>query len=66
MTNENKKDIKKEIADAFLDYSFEVIKGIFVILDSLLSHCNTFEDFKAGVKRTVDNLAKTEGEEEKK
>lgn len=65
MTDKDDRDIKKEMADAFLDYSFEVIKSIFVILDSILSQCNSFEDFKAGVKQTVDNLTKKEKENDR-
>jgi len=55
------KEAKEKMRDIFQNYSFEVIKGVFNALDFLLSHCNSFEDFKIGVKQTVDNLAKKEG-----
>ena len=62
MTNENDKDIKEKIENILQNHLFVAIKGVFIVLDTLLSQCNSFEDFKIGVKRTVDNLTKT-GEE---
>lgn len=50
------KDTKEKMADAFLNYTVEVIKSVFVILDSLLSQCNSLEDFKVVVKQTANNL----------
>lgn len=55
-------EAKEKMTDAFLDYSFEVIKCVFIALDSILSQCNSFEDFKISVKQTIDDLTKT-GEE---
>ena len=50
------KEAKEKMRDIFQNYSFEVIKGVFITLDLLLSHCNSFEDFKVGIRKTVDNL----------
>lgn len=65
MTNENDKHVKEKIRDIFQKYSFEVIKGVFITLDFLLSRCNSFEEFKIGVKQTVDNLTKEEDTNDK-
>ena len=65
MTSENDKDTIEKIKDMFQNYTFEVIKGVFITLDLLLSRCNSFEDFKIGVKQTVDNLTKAEEENDK-
>ena len=64
MTNENERDVKEKMRTIFQDYSFEIIKGMFIALDFLLSQCKSFEDFKVSVKQTVDNLTKKEEENE--
>ena len=56
MTSENDRDVKEKMRDIFQNYSFEITKGVFIALDLLLSRCNSFEDFKIGVRQTVDNL----------
>lgn len=56
MTSENDRDVKEKMRDIFQNYSFEITKGVFIALDFLLSRCNSFEDFKIGVRQTVDNL----------
>lgn len=62
MTSENDREAKEKMRAIFQEFSFETIKSIFGALDLLLSRCDSFEDFKRGVRQTVDNL--TESEEE--
>ena len=56
MTSKDDKNVEEKINDFFQNYSFEIIKCVFNALDLLLSRCNSFEDFKNGVKQTIDNL----------
>ncbi len=56
------KEAKEKLEDIYQKYAMGIIKSVFVILDSLLSQCNSFEDFKIGVKQTANNLTIT-GEE---
>lgn len=64
MTSENNSDVKEQMREIFQDFSFETIKSIFSVLDLLLSRCNSFEDFKIGVRQTVDNLTERGKENE--
>lgn len=66
MTSENDRNAKEKMRDIFQDFSFETIKSIFGALDLLLSQCNSFEDFKIGIRQTVDNLIERGEENERK
>lgn len=59
------KEAKERMRDILQNYSFEIIRGLFISLDLLLSRCNSFEDFKVCVKQTVDNLTKEEDTNDK-
>lgn len=56
------KDTKEKMTDFVEKYSLGIVKVVVTILDLILSRCNSFEDFKIGVKQTADNLTK-KGEE---
>ena len=62
MISEN--DAKEKLENILQDYTYGIIKCVFIALNSLLSQCNSFEDFKIGVRQTVDNLNKKEDENE--
>ena len=55
---------EEKTRDLFQNYSFKITTIVFSVLDLLLSQCNSFEDFKNGVKQTVDNLTGIEEENE--
>lgn len=56
---------EEKTRDLFSEYSFKMTAIVFSLLDLLLSRCNSFEDFKNGVKQTVDNLDEIEEVNEK-
>lgn len=58
MASKDDRDAKEKMKDIFQDFSFEILKSVFGALDLLLSRCNSFEDFKIGLSKTVDNLSK--------
>ena len=65
MTNKDDRDIKKEMINMLQSFSSDIVKCVFTMLDVLLSQCNSFEDFKVGVKQTVDALIEEESENDK-